>query len=286
MENAITKEHIRDIIEFDNQDLRARVSFWHGKNFSLGEHSYHSEIEIQFIIQGHGQYFIKDTNYEFNKNSVLIIHNNEVHTYVPSEDCFINKISLTFSPNMFARNSVIKSIIAHLQSFYHIILSERDGIKAAMILEDIAEDYRTKEEFWRESVKLHIESFLFLVFRASSTSFIKSLNKNPVVQEVIDYVELNFSKTPSLNDVAEHVYLSPCHLSKVFKKYVGIGYKTFLISRQIVEAKRLLEETDYKISVIAYEVGFNELCTFNRDFRAVVGISPSEYRKLRIQIDK
>jgi two-component system, response regulator YesN len=60
----------------------------------------------------------------------------------------------------------------------------------------------------------------------------------------------------------------------------GVGFKQFLIRCRVTEAKRMLERTDWKIARIAYDAGFMELSTFNRDFRSITGVSPSAYRKL------
>jgi AraC-like DNA-binding protein len=280
MEETSTSRNIGKILDFDDKDLPVKIVYWQNNSYPIQKQLNHPEIEFLFIMHGSGQYFIKGASYEFNKNSVIIFHKNEGHNYISSQDYSIEKISLMFSPNLFTYNSTINKIITYLQSFYHIMLSENDGIKAGIIFEEIAQDFQNKEKLWKESIKSGIENLLFFIFRNSSANVIKSSSNNPIVQEVIDYIRQNFSKTPSLNLISKHIYVSPYHLSRLFSRHAGMGYKAYLIHLQIVEAKRLLEETDNLISEIAFDVGFSELSSFNRNFKSVSGISPSEFRRL------
>ena len=88
------------------------------------------------------------------------------------------------------------------------------------------------------------------------------------------YTDLNFSRTmlASLLQVKEH-QLSTI-ISLAFKK----SFTEFINYYRIEEAKRLLKENDQPITVISFDTGFNNLTSFNRVFKEVTGLSPSQFR--------
>ena len=94
------------------------------------------------------------------------------------------------------------------------------------------------------------------------------------------YINQNFSKPITLEEVAEAISLSPTYLSTLFKKEIGIGFSEYLISCRMEEAKKLLKTTDLSVNLIAEEVGYSDAKYFSKTFGKVVGLKPSEYRRL------
>lgn len=81
-----------------------------------------------------------------------------------------------------------------------------------------------------------------------------------------------------LSDAAAFAGMSVAHFSHVFHKETGVPFTSYVQSRRIDEAKRLLAETDKTITEICFECGFNSLTHFNRVFRRGEGCSPRQYR--------
>jgi AraC-like DNA-binding protein len=88
------------------------------------------------------------------------------------------------------------------------------------------------------------------------------------------YHEHAYSRT----DLARECGASEAAISKVTNQYFGKSLPQLLNEHRIDDAKRLLRQTDASIAVISEEVGFNSLPSFNRAFKNVVGVSPSEFR--------
>jgi len=98
-------------------------------------------------------------------------------------------------------------------------------------------------------------------------------------QNVKAYIEKNFQLELSLNDLANYVYVSPYHLSRVFKEEIGMSPIQYLIKCRIDEAKRLLVTTDLSVREIAMQVGYANANYFNLLFSKMTGDSPGKYRK-------
>ncbi|GAA0525840.1 hypothetical protein GCM10011581_14000 [Saccharopolyspora subtropica] len=83
-----------------------------------------------------------------------------------------------------------------------------------------------------------------------------------------------------LADVADYVGYSPFHLARCFERVLGVPPGQFLAAHRFHRAKQLLLAGDDRIADICFAVGFNSIGTFTRRFVEVVGVSPTEFRRL------
>ena len=103
--------------------------------------------------------------------------------------------------------------------------------------------------------------------------------ENGTILHVIELIRENYDKDISLAGAAEAVGVSPEYLSRLFAKEMGINFSTFLGDFRISVAKRMLADEKYRIYEVAEAVGFRDTKYFNKVFRSVTGVSPSDYRK-------
>lgn len=92
------------------------------------------------------------------------------------------------------------------------------------------------------------------------------------------YIEENYKEKLKLSDVADQVYVSQWHLSKLLNRYLGQNFSEILNGVRINKAKELLKDPALRIGDIADEVGFLDMAHFSRVFKKQVGISANEYR--------
>mgnify|MGYP001182233018 CR=1 FL=1 len=83
----------------------------------------------------------------------------------------------------------------------------------------------------------------------------------------------------SLQDAAEHVRVSPSHLSKVFSQEAGQTFIEFLTQTRIRKAMELLRTTNDKSYEIAYRVGYNDAHYFSNLFKKMTGMTTREFRR-------
>lgn len=99
-----------------------------------------------------------------------------------------------------------------------------------------------------------------------------------IVKNALTYIESNYKDRLKLADVADNVYVSQWHLSKLLNKYTGQNFSEILNNVRMEQAKGLLENPSLRIGDIAEEVGFLDMAHFSRVFKKTVGISANEYR--------
>ena len=104
--------------------------------------------------------------------------------------------------------------------------------------------------------------------------------ENLTVLKVINYIRDNYSKNITLSEAAGLVGVTPEYLSKLFYQKINVNFVVFLRNFRISIAKRMILSGKYRIQDVADHVGFKDPKYFNKVFKTVCGISPSEYKKV------
>lgn len=98
------------------------------------------------------------------------------------------------------------------------------------------------------------------------------------VRAILGYIEASMPGPISLADLSEAFFMSEGHLSRIFRREVGMSIIAYVKRMRIQTAARLLEDSSEPVSVIAARVGVTDANYFCRMFKSVMGVSPSEYR--------
>lgn len=99
------------------------------------------------------------------------------------------------------------------------------------------------------------------------------------IQQILSYIENHYREDLSVETISSHFKMGPSYFCRMFKKNVGMNFKTFLNTIRVHSAKRKLESSGASITEIALECGFGSIRTFNRVYRQFQGHAPSEFRK-------
>ena len=99
-----------------------------------------------------------------------------------------------------------------------------------------------------------------------------------IAQNAVKYIEENYMEKLKLSDVADHVYVSQWHLSKILNQHVEKSFSYILNQTRIEKAKELLWEPSLRIGDIAEKVGFLDMAHFSRVFKKFTGLSANEFR--------
>ena len=97
-------------------------------------------------------------------------------------------------------------------------------------------------------------------------------------QKIQRYLDLHYTDTLSLSEIAQALDCSPSHVSHVFRKSSGTTPMQYVIRRRIGHAQTLLISTSYTVTQIASLVGYDNTNYFSTQFSKVVGMSPTHYR--------
>ncbi|MGH4036716.1 MAG: response regulator transcription factor [Sphaerochaeta sp.] len=151
-------------------------------------------------------------------------------------------------------------------------------------------------EYARAAVKLNVFDYLLKPLRDEElsaalsaislrrdypdTDSIKSIerNKNTLVSQIQEYLQLHFREGLSLTILADIFNITPSYLSTIFHKEIGGPYSKYLLRMRMETAKALLSNPNYKVQDVALDVGFFSSKHFGSVFKSYYGISPGEFK--------
>lgn len=99
-----------------------------------------------------------------------------------------------------------------------------------------------------------------------------------IVKNAMEYIRENSQEKLRLSDVADQVYVSQWHLSKLLNKHTGKTFSDLLNGVRMDRSKELLKDPSLRICDVAEMVGFQDLAHFSRVFKKLEGMSAGEYR--------
>lgn len=106
----------------------------------------------------------------------------------------------------------------------------------------------------------------------------RSGTQNPAVLRGRQIIDAGYREELSLGEVANQVNVSAGYFSLLFKKATGINFVEYVARFRVEKAKNLLQNPKFRISEVAFDVGFQSLSQFNRTFLRFAGVSPRGYR--------
>lgn len=107
----------------------------------------------------------------------------------------------------------------------------------------------------------------------------KKRESENLVEQVKTYIDRNFQKDLSLDEVSRMVNISPYYFSKLFKQGTGENFIEYLTRVRMEHARRLLEDPDASIKQVCVMSGYGDPNYFSRLFKKYEGVTPSEYRE-------
>lgn len=108
---------------------------------------------------------------------------------------------------------------------------------------------------------------------------VKKKSGSLIVRDICHYVEHNYQYDLSLQELAEKKYfMNASYLSRLFKNETGKTFSGYVIELRIRKARKLLEDSDLKVSDIAFQTGYNNTSHFIQSFKKIYGCTPDEMR--------
>ncbi|MDF2614437.1 MAG: transcriptional regulator AraC family [Clostridia bacterium] len=104
-------------------------------------------------------------------------------------------------------------------------------------------------------------------------------NSKYVMKKAMEYIDENYSKKISLEDIASHINLSKHYVSYLFKKETGINISSYINDIRIERAKEMIVRREYKIKEIFEKVGFSDQQYFSKAFKKATGMTVTQYKE-------
>ena len=254
----------------------------------------HNEIQITLIIKGEGNLITGNYTQPFKPGDVYIIGSDQPHMFQSAPSYFngatderVHAIHLLFDYDKVLRNLIN---LPELELIKKFIYSINNGLQVPFEhLPHIATKiHKVSNATGIKRLLLFIKLLQYLAKEVKNCKSLTTGITNQLVPEqegirmhaVYQYTLNHLSENITLESIASVAYMTPQAFCKYFKKHTRKTYITFLNEIRINEAcKKIMKGEIENISSIAYAFGFNSPINFNRVFKKVTGMAPSQYIK-------
>jgi AraC-like DNA-binding protein len=105
-----------------------------------------------------------------------------------------------------------------------------------------------------------------------------SLERDPRLDQILEWIQRHIAEPITQEQAAAEVAMSPAAFSRWFKKCVGCVFHWHLNKLRVARVCARLSSGQDSITEAAFQSGYNNLANFNRRFREITGLTPSEFR--------
>ncbi|ALO41672.1 helix-turn-helix domain-containing protein [Pseudoalteromonas phenolica] len=158
-----------------------------------------------------------------------------------------------------------------------ITLSHQDDICSEILKQTLPEFSQQLENCVEQTAGEHRKSIVKILLK-KQVSEQRSLH--PSLLKALIHMQNNWHQEITLTGLANQAFVSPSHLSYLFKNSLNKSFKQILAELRIEHAKAMIEENpNIRITDLCLEVGFGDLSHFEKIFRRFTGMSPREFKK-------
>jgi AraC-like DNA-binding protein len=269
----------------------------HGYPFRTVRWHFHPEYEIHLIVATRGRYFVGDFIGEFEPGNLVLTGPNLPHNWVsdiPKEATVPLRCHIVqFTEQFVAGLQAALPELANLQPLFErsrrgVLFSDTTSRQVAPLLLELMEAQGVRR----------IELFLLvlgLLGRGQDAQPLASASYLPDpsgymsvgINKALAFIRENLTLPFTEADLAAIAGQSTSAFSRAFRKHTGMSLVQYVKRLRInLACQILMSDEQAPITDICYDVGFNNLSNFNRQFRAEKGMTPSRFRMLRTDNDK
>jgi AraC-like DNA-binding protein len=238
----------------------------------------HNEITITAICEGEMDIVFNNKTDKLVPDSLSVVCPNEAH-YAKvidnkSRKCYVLYLDISWCIEL------QKSLFMDVSNFLPLnssLINDKQLYDSYILL---CETLFSKDSYIKKEEEIIM--FFSKIFTKYCNNKSNINNSLPIYSDIIykiqKYLDENFLRDISLDDMAQTTQLTSFHVLRLFKKNFGLTPHAYILNKKIHKAKELLK-TDMLLIDIAIECGFFDQSHFNKSFKKVFQITPKEYRK-------
>lgn len=235
---------------------------------------YHSDYEINLVMDTYGTRTVGDSEEEFNTLDLIMIGPNIPHAWKGEVVEGNHVVTIQFSDKLLNFPILGKRLFSSIKQ---LLIESQHGISFSEQIQLLMKDkilkltkmqgFHTVLEFFSILYELSIADRRILVSNQYDTKDTVRTSKSRRIAKVCEYIDKNIEEPIRLGDVAQLVSMSESAFSHFFKKKTNCTFIDYVTNLRIARACQLLSETTYTVAEICYTCGFNNLSNFIRIFK-------------------
>ena len=276
------KEEIEHINKIPARILHQQLA---GTECTVSMH-WHKHIEINLMLSGEAEFTVDGVKRELKPGDFIIINSSDIHMgtahpEIPLKDRYQELITILWDYDF------LYGYVDYLSELrFEMPQSEslREKIKGLIMQIDRA--YMEKGicfEMDITSALLQIGSILLKNCIVSEEKLPENGMKSNLraIQEAVSYIEENYAKNLTLDEIAAYMGFTSGYFSKKFKQITGVTYHDYLIDCRIKNSLKDIKNTNLSMTDVAYRNGFPNVKSFIEYFKKAYNMTPFKYRNSR-----
>lgn len=247
----------------------------------------HEEIQICTILRGEGTLVVGDSIITYKKGDVIVIGSFIPHVFKSDVGATtVSKMrSLFFTKESFGLNFFDLEAFQELQSFFEKSSYGFKLLASKKSVSGLFSKIHKARKLQRFILFLELLKILSSAEFQRLTSFVHDKKYSPIegkrMTDVLEYTFENYNNEVSLEAVAQVAAMTKNSFCKYFKKVTNKTYFEFLKEIRVEHACKLIRKhKDLRVVEVAYLCGFKNISNFNKQFKTVTTLSPSDFKKL------
>ena len=229
----------------------------------------HKYIEIIYVLKGVQHITVEDKAYCVNEGEAAIIFPDIAHSYFKNENETADEILIMCAPKLLG--SLFPSL-SNFRSSTPIIEKNQIDEETRFALTHINPENNFEVKFGYTCI---------ILSKLINTMILNSDKRIPVqdiTYKLTEYINNNFTENITRESLAKTFNLSKYYISRVFAQKFKMNLRSYLGLIRAEHAAVLIRTTNRTLTDICSESGFDSIRTFNRVFKDIYGISPSEFK--------
>jgi two-component system response regulator YesN len=173
----------------------------------------------------------------------------------------------------------IQRIHLHAYSFVNMLIKELNAGNDNYVKEHVVLFEKYAEQIEYQETFEELSTLLTIIIQKIVELMNAQKPPHKTIEHVMALIKEKYMTNLTLKSIAEEVFISPSHLSTLFRQEMGINFLDCLHQFRIEKAKQLLKEESGKIYIVAKQVGYYDESHFVRMFKKWTGMLPSQYKK-------
>lgn len=272
-------------LRFGNSEDLFAISYRRALSHHMPDSHFHSSYEIYVLMSGKREFFIQDRTMVIGEGDIVIVSPNILHRTTNAEKPEHERLVINIHERYLAAvNSSYRDAMQPLLKKEYTIVkcSPQEDLFVKELSESLLRELEGQQPGFEMYMQTLVLQLLILCSRHLKKHDPRTLESpSPMherISEIVRYINGHYMQELSLHTLAERFYVSPYYLSRFFKEATGFTFVEYLNSVRIKEAKKLLEQSSMKVSLIAKKVGFGSVTHFGRVFKTVTGHAPLHFR--------
>lgn len=237
---------------------------------------WHNHLEILYIIDGSITAFINDNSYSLAFGDILIVNPKDIHTTHVQEKCQYYLLQI---PPVHLSCIGVDWQLLHFGEY----LPAAQNKPLADIFNELIRLDTEKDDGYRLLFLSQIYMLLYHLYQKDSSLLsVQSVRKNERdfkrLEQSMQYVKKNYRRPLSLEEVAAELSISPEYFCRLFKKYTGQTFLTYVNQIRLQHFYQDLLHTEESITYLLEKHGISNYKVFMREFKKAYGTTPHRLR--------